>query len=149
MILNLMDLIFSRKESGQAQYFFPGAKWVGAFRNSADYLNCDFFIITTGHGLVHPNQEISPYDMHVRKYHDEVEAKWRLTIPVLIGTGNYKLMIFYAGGCPRDEMLKAMLPILGENGIDLLTFGRPNMFDVNKIEKIFKMLVIGTSIPEI
>jgi hypothetical protein len=138
-----------RKEPRQAQYFFPGAKWVGATRNSADYLNCDFFIITTGHGLVHSNQEISPYDMHIKEYSNEVEAKWRSTIPAILGTGKYKVMIFYAGGCPRDEMLEVMLPILGEHGIDLLTFGRPNMFDVNKIENVYEMLVKGTSIPEI
>lgn len=134
-----------KRESGQAQYFFPKAKWVGALRNTAKRLNCDFFIITTAHGMVTPTEIISPYDMHVNKYPVEVEAIWRRTMPEMLGAGRFKLMIFYAGGCPRDEMLTIMLPILLEHSIDLLTFGRPNMVDVNKIEDIFHMLVNGTS----
>jgi hypothetical protein len=67
----------------------------------------------------------------------------------MVGSGRYKLMVFYAGGCPRDEMLNVMLPILAENKIDLLTFGKPNMFDVGKIEQVVHLLVNGTSISEI
>jgi hypothetical protein len=99
--------------------------------------------------MVNPTQLISPYDMHINEYPVEVEAKWQTTIPVMVGTGRYKLMIFYAGGCPRAEMLSVMLPILYEHGIDLLTFGRPNMYDVDRIEYIFHMLVKGTSISEL
>ena len=138
-----------KRISDQAQYFFPGAKWVGALRNTANRLSCDFFIITTAHGMVDPTQIISPYDMHINEYPDEVEAKWRTTIPAMMGTGRYKLMIFYAGGCPRDEMLSVMLPILAENKIDLLTFGGPNMYDVGKIDKVVQLLISGTSISEI
>jgi len=32
----------------------------------------------------------------------------------MLGTGRYQLMVFYAGGCPRDEMLSTILPILAE-----------------------------------
>jgi hypothetical protein len=87
--------------------------------------------------------------MHINEYPEEVGTKWRVTIPAMVGSGRYKLMIFYAGGCPRDEMLSAMFPILTENKIDLLTFGRPNMYDVNKIKNIFQMLIDGTSTSEI
>jgi hypothetical protein len=68
----------------QAQYFFPKAKWVGALRNTADRLSCDFFIITTAHGMVDPTQIISPYDMHINKYPTEVEANWQTTIPAMV-----------------------------------------------------------------
>lgn len=103
-----------KEKPDQAQYFFPGAKWVGALRNAANRLSCDFFIITTAHGMVNPTQIISPYDMHINEYPEEVEEKWRVTIPAMMGSGRYKLMIFYAGGCPRDEMLSVMLPILSK-----------------------------------
>jgi hypothetical protein len=58
-------------------------------------------------------------------------------------------MIFYAGGCPRDEMIEVALPILKQHGVALLTFGRPNMFDVDKVEPIWKMLMSGTTDEEI
>jgi hypothetical protein len=58
-------------------------------------------------------------------------------------------MIFYAGGCPRDEMIEVALPILNQHGVALLTFGRPNMFDVDKIEAIWGMLMKGTTDEEI
>lgn len=138
-----------RNTSCQAQYFFPGAKWVGAIRNTADRLHCDFVIITTAHGMVDPTHIISPYDMHISGYPVEIEAKWRTTIPVMVGSGRYRLMIFYAGGCPRDEMLRVMWPILRENKIDLLTFGKPNMFDVGKINQVVQLLISGTSMSEI
>jgi hypothetical protein len=58
-------------------------------------------------------------------------------------------MVFYAGGCPRDEMLRVMLPILCEQEIDLLTFGRPNMYDVGKIDEVVQLLISGTSTSKI
>lgn len=99
--------------------------------------------------MVDPTQIFSPYDMHINEYPAEIEAKWRTTIPAIVGTGRYRMMVFYAGGCPRDEMLSVMLPILAENKIDLLTFGRPNMYDVGKIDKVVQLLISGTSISEI
>jgi hypothetical protein len=47
-------------------------------------LSCDFFIITTAHGMVDPTQIISPYDMHINKYPTEVEANWQTTIPAMV-----------------------------------------------------------------
>jgi hypothetical protein len=58
-------------------------------------------------------------------------------------------MVFYAGGCPRDEMLNVMLPILNKQGIDLLTFGKPNMFDVGQLDQVVQLLISGTSISDI
>ena len=31
----------------KAGYFFPGGKWVGAVRNAAERLRCDFYILLT------------------------------------------------------------------------------------------------------
>ena len=134
---------------GQAQFFFPKGKWVGTLRNVADRLSCDFLILTTQHGLVEPHQIIAPYDLHINHYRQEVTEKWIATIPPLMQGARYKLIIFYAGGCPRDEMIEIMLPILKQHGVALLTFGRPNMFDSDKIDDIWSMLMRGTTDEEI
>lgn len=59
------------------------------------------------------------------------------------------LVLFYAGGCPREPYLEMSKPIFRSLGISLLTFGRPNMFDVDKIEECAEMLFRGTSLNEI
>ena len=138
-----------RRNNDQAQYFFPEAKWVGTVRNAAMRLHCRFVILTTAHGMVSPEEEISPYDMHIREHKDQVRQNWSQTIPVLIGNNQYDILVFYAGGCPIDEMVKVMLPILQLNNIDLIAFGRPNMFDVNKIDNVIEFLIRGTSLNEI
>jgi hypothetical protein len=138
-----------RKNTAQAQYFFPGAKWVDALRNAAGRLGCDFLILTTQHGLVEPRQIISPYDLHINVHRQAVTEKWFATIPPLVSGREYKLMIFYAGGCPRDEMIEVMLPIMQQQGVAILTFGRPHMCDVDKAETIWKMVTKGTTDSEI
>ena len=134
-----------RVKPDQAQYFFPGAKWVGALRNAAERLSCDFLILTTQHGIVEPHQIIFPYDMHIKQHRQMVTKKWHATIPALTISHEYRLMIFYAGGCPRDEMIEVMLPILQQQRIAILTFGRPNMYDVDKVDTIRDMLMNGTT----
>jgi hypothetical protein len=42
-----------------------------------------------------------------------------------------------------------MLPILHQNNIDLLSFGKPNMFDIDKIGIIVNNLTKGISINEL
>lgn len=138
-----------RKNPGQAQFFFPGGKWVGTFRNAAERLHCDFLILTTQHGLVEPHKIISPYDLHINQHRQAVQDIWLETIPALFQGARYRLMVFYAGGCPRDEMIEVMLPILRHQGIALLTFGKPNMFDVDKLDTIWGMLMRGTTSEEI
>jgi len=138
-----------RSQSDQAQFFFPKAKWVGAFRNAAERLYCDFLILTTQHGLVEPHRKITPYDLHINQHHQAVQDNWLETIPALMQGAQYKLMVFYASGCPRDEMIEVMLPILRQQGIALLTFGRPYMYDVDKIDTIWGMLMRGTTAEEI
>jgi len=138
-----------KNNSAQAQYFFPGAKWVGALRNASERLHCDFLILTTQHGLVEPHQIIAPYDLHINEHRQTVESNWLQTIPALMQNAQYRLMIFYAGGCPRDEMIEVMLPILMHQQIALLSFGRPNMFDVGKVDTIWGMLIGGTTAEEI
>jgi hypothetical protein len=138
-----------RNVPGQAQFFFPKGKWVGTLRNAAERLSCDFLILTTQHGLVEPYHFITPYDLHINEHRQEVTERWMATIPPLMQSAQYRLMIFYAGGCPRDEMVEAALPILKQHRVSLLTFGRPNMFDVDKTEKIWVMLMKGTTDEEI
>jgi hypothetical protein len=118
-------------------------------RNASERLRCDFVILTTQHGLVEPHQVIYPYDLHINHHRQAVTEKWHATIPALMTGHEYKLMIFYAGGCPRDEMIAAMFPILQQQRISLLTFGRPNMYDVDKIDTIKDMLIRGTTDDEI
>ncbi|MCG2721464.1 MAG: hypothetical protein L6290_05535 [Thermodesulfovibrionales bacterium] len=135
-----------RNYEDQAQYFFPDAKWVGTLRNASRELNCSFVILTAAHGMVNPGDIISPYDMHIRDFTLQVQQNWEQTIPIVIGNNQYDIMIFYAGGCPRDEMLEVMLPILRQERIDLFSFGKPNMYDVDKINEITNLLQQGVSL---
>jgi len=138
-----------RKYPYSAADFFPNGKWVGALRNSAHTLGCKFVILTTGHGLVEPGDIISPYDVAIESYPDKVRALWESTIPHVLEKHKNSLMIFYSGGCPRELYIKIAVPILRTLGISLLSFGRPNMYDVDKIEKCSQMLFRGTSLEEI
>ena len=133
----------------QAAYFFPQAVWVGALRNAAERLRCEFVILTTGHGMVNPTDVIQPYDMHIREYPKQVKRNWLKTIPQCLGDNRYNILVFYAGGCPRKPMVELMLPILQEINISLLTFGRPNMYDFDKIDELVDALVSGTTIDEL
>jgi len=134
-----------RNLPGTAAFFFPGGKWVGAFRNAANYLNCRFVILTTGHGLKNPDDIIEPYDIHIDDHPEEVDNIWRETIPNLMGDSLYDLMIFYSGGCPRDTYVEHLRPILHSLGISLLTFGRPNMFDIGKTREMVELLTEGAT----
>jgi hypothetical protein len=138
-----------KNEPTQAQYFFPEGRWVAALRNTADSLKCNFLVLTTQHGLVERDQVITPYDMHINDFHQEITEKWSQTIPALMQASQYKLMIFYAGGCPRRPMLDVMLPVLRQQRVALLTFGRPNMYDVGMLDKIWNLLLRGSTDQEI
>jgi len=135
----------------EAGYFFPGGKWVGAIRNAAERLMCRFVILTTGHGMVNPHDIITPYDMHIDDYEEQVREIMNRTIPQLIGNDRYKIVIFYAGGVPREPYIKVMKPIFHDIQLDLLTFGKPNMVDVGKIDQIVELLTKagGTSADEL
>lgn len=138
-----------RNEAGQAGYFFQNAPWVGAVRNCAERLQCRFVILTTGHGLVESDTIITPYDLHIEQYPDEVCNRWQETIPLVLGNNRNCLILFYAGGCPREPYLNMFLPILRQLGISLLTFGQANMRDVDQIENCAGMLFEGTTLGEI
>ncbi len=133
----------------QAAYFFPQSVWVGALRNAAERLRCGFIILTTGHGMVNPTDVIQPYDMHIREYPKQVKRNWLKTIPQCLGDNRYNILVFYAGGCPRKPMIELMLPILQEINISLLTFGRPNMYNFDKIDELVDALVSGTKVDEL
>jgi hypothetical protein len=133
----------------QAAQFFPGAKWVGRVRNAAARLGTRFFILTTGHGLVAPDQVITPYDVHISTHQAQVEDCWRQTIPPLIDSERCDIVVFYAGGCPRDPYIELLRPILHQQGVSLIAFGKPNMYDSNKIEPFVELLAKGTSTNEL
>jgi hypothetical protein len=133
----------------QAAYFFPGAKWVGAVRNAAERVGCRVVVLTTGHGMVNPEEVIQPYDMHISEYPEEVKRSWLATIPQCLGDNRYDILVFYAGGCPRKPYIEMMLPILQEMNISLLTFGRPSMYDSGKIDELVDAIVLGTTIAEL
>ncbi len=130
-----------RERIGPAGYFFPGGKWVGAIRNSAETIGCPFVVLTTAHGMVNPDDLIEPYDVHIDYYPQEVNATWKKSIPALLGDQQYQLLVFYAGGCPREPYLMLLKPILHSLGISLVTFGKPNMFDVGLTTEIVSLLI--------
>ncbi|HNQ64876.1 MAG TPA: hypothetical protein PK842_03925 [Smithella sp.] len=129
-----------KKDKYKAEYFFPSAKWVGAVRNVASDLGCKFVILTTKHGLVNPSDDIDHYDLEIKGNENIINEKWQDTTSRLIRRGQYDILVFYAGGCPRDEYLRILSPILKNLEIDLLTFGKPNMGDAGKIKDIVESL---------
>lgn len=137
------------KEKGKAAHFFPGAKWVGAVRNAARDLECRFVILTSAHGMVNPDDEISPYDLKAEDDEQKVAEIWRNTVPQILGRDNYSLLLFYAGGVPIKDYMKLFLPILRDLKIDFITFGRPNMYDSGKIKDMDEMLEKGSSIDKL
>jgi hypothetical protein len=134
-----------------AAYFFHNASWVGALRNTARSLGCDFTIITTKYGFVEPDEIIAPYDMHYDQFTETVTDTWRRTAHSKLRDKGYKIAILYFGGCSKDGSLRALSQILNDLGISVLTFGRPNMFDINKIDPIIGKLESegGTSLADI
>jgi len=139
----------SQAKESEAARFFPGAKWVGTVRNSANDLHYKFVILTTAHGIVNPHNIIRPYDVPIEKHKKEVSDKLQNTVPTILGGNQYDLLWFYAGGCPRDVYMELFLPILRDLKIDFITFGRPNMFDIGKIKVIAEMLEKGASMDDL
>lgn len=138
-----------RSQPDRAGYFFPDGRWVGAMRNAADALSVRFVVLTTGYGLVNPDEVLEKYDKHIDPYRAFVTEKWRKTAPLLLGKSQYDLMLFYAGGCPRDKYLKVLKPVLHSIGTSLITFGRPNMYDIGKAGTVARMLINGTSLDKL
>ncbi len=138
-----------RGEQKSAEYFFPGGRWVGAMRNASHNLGCRFVILTTGYGLVNPDDLLEKYDKHIDKYRSFVAELWGQTVPRVLGAHQYDMMVFYAGGCPREKYLEVLWPLMLSAGISLITFGQPNMCDAGKIERFVKMIVRGTSLDEL
>jgi hypothetical protein len=138
-----------RQHSEKAGYFFSGAAGVGATRNVAEKVGCRFMILTTGHGLVDCDEIIFPYDLHILPYKQQVTEIWKNSISVKLMNNQNSLMVFYASGCPRELYTEVLTPILLPLGISLLTFGKPNMFDIDKMENIIQLLISGTSFAQI
>jgi len=136
-----------RTVPGEAGYFIPGAKWVGATRNSAERLGCRFVIFAGPYGLVNPWEVIARYDVpgHTEEEQIMIREKLNHTIPQLIGGNRYDVVIFYAGANPRDMIIQMMRPTLEHNNIDLITFGKPNTGDLGKLDNVVERLVRGTT----
>jgi hypothetical protein len=135
-----------RTQPGRAEYFFQHANWVGATRNSASDLGCHFVILTTGFGLVNPSDTLSPYDKHINNHRAYVTDKWKETIPALLAGAGLELLVFYAGGCPRDTYLSVARPIFHAVGLDVLTFGWPQRCDIGKIRSVTQGVISGTTV---
>lgn len=138
-----------RRRPCNAASFYPGAKWVGAMRNAAKRLGCNLVIITTAHGMVNPEDEIGPYDLHIRGHEEEIRSIWRRTIPLVLGQNRFDILVLCFGGCPRYPALEIIREILQEMHISLITFGKPNMFDIDKIDNLVHLLVRGTYLDEL
>lgn len=133
----------------EAKEFFPNAKWVKALANAAERSNCHFAILTTAHGLVHPDDVITPYDLHYNADPPSVQRIWKDSFTQILGTRRFDLMIIYFGGCPRQPAFQAIIEILGNMNIDALTFGKPNMCDIGKIDNVVHLVTEGTRISAI
>lgn len=59
------------------------------------------------------------------------------------------MLVFYAGGCPRDKYIELLLPILHSLGISLITFGRLNTYDMGTIDKFVELSFEGTMLNEL
>lgn len=140
-----------RGEPCEAKNFFPGGKWVGTMRNAADRLNCKFIIFTGKYGVVGRCEIIGPFDVpgHTEEEIEEIRERCIQTIPRLIGNNRYDVVVFYAGGNPRDMIIEILKPILSRNNLDLITFGKPNMYDAGKIDNFVEHLIRGTSLDEL
>jgi hypothetical protein len=138
-----------RKAPFPAGFFFSGGKWIGALRNTAESIGCRFVVLTTAYGLVDPDDLIKPYDVHIDHFKEEVNSIWNQTIPPSLGHVRFDLMVFYSGGCPIDPYVAFLKPILTNLGISLLTFGKPNMNDIDKTKVLVKLLTNGTSYKKI
>jgi hypothetical protein len=116
-------------------------------RNAAERLACTFVIFAGPYGLVGPLEVIAPYDVpgHSKEEQTMIKEKLNLTIPRLIGGNRYDLVVFYAGANPRDLIIEMMGPILKDNNMDLITFGKPNMWDIGKLEEFVQLLISGTT----
>jgi hypothetical protein len=132
-----------RGQPGEAAYFFPRGRWVGTLRNAAERLGCRFVILTTAHGMVDPDDVIDHYDVAIGKHVLRVTEKWRETIPRLLANLSGGLLVFYSGGCPREEYIDVSKPILHAQGVSLITFGRPNAYDIGKIDEFVVLLMKG------
>ena len=138
-----------REEPGPAGNFFRRGPWVGAVRNAADRLGCRFVVLTTGHGMVNRDDTIEPYDLHLQENKRAVRRNWEKTIPGLVGNNQCDVLVFFSGGVNRDAYLELLKPIVQRLEVDLITFGRPNMYDAGNIDHVVTSLINCTTLGEI
>jgi hypothetical protein len=94
--------------------------------------------------MVDPDTFIERYDVHIKDYPKQVEKNWSHTALKLLGNNQYDILILYRGGCP-DSYVQMLQPILKSLNICLLTFGRPNMYDFDKLEEVTNLIIQGTT----
>lgn len=78
-----------------------------------------------------------------------VDMNWIKTIPRVLSRDECEVLVLYTGGCPQKLYIAMLRPKLRTQKIALLAFGKPNMGDAGKIEKIVQMLTMGTSVAEL
>jgi len=98
--------------------------------------------------MVDPGTVIEPYDMHINDYPRQVKKNWSNTARKVLGNNQYDILILYRGGCP-DSYVPMLQPILRNLNISLLTFGRPNMYDFNNLERVTNLIIQGTTYAEL
>jgi hypothetical protein len=94
--------------------------------------------------MVNPEVVIEPYDVHIDDYPKLVEKNWYYTALNLLGGNQYDILILYRGGCP-DSYIPVLRPILHGLNISLITFGRPNMYDIGKLGEFTNRIINGTT----
>jgi hypothetical protein len=138
-----------RGGSGPAGYFFPRAKWVGKLRNDSTKLGCAFGILSTEYGLIGQDEIIRGYDLKLTPDNiGQIRLIWQRTIPPFVEE-IYKIMIYYSGGNSREPGLSILKAILQRSRIALITYGKPNMYDIGKTRNIIQCLIDGTTITQL
>ena len=99
--------------------------------------------------MVTRDELIEPYDLPISRNIKEVTDKWEETFKNVLGENNYDIALCYLGGCPRNPGLPIKVGIFNSMNISVIKFGRPNMFDIGKIDNVVHLLTQGTSIDEI
>jgi hypothetical protein len=129
-----------------AEDLFPGATFVRAMGNAARRLRCRFVIFAAPYGVVSPLKIIEPFDIHgtTEEERASIREQCHRSVPQLLGGGRYDAVVLYCGAVPRDIVLDTLGLVVTDNGLDLITFGKPNTWDLGKINEIVAGIMAGS-----
>lgn len=136
---------------GPAEDFFPGGTWVRAMGNAARRLRCRFVIFAAPYGVVNPLEIIEPFDIHGTTEEERalIRQQCRMTVPQLLGGGRYDVVVLYNGAVPRDIILDTLGEALLECKLDIITFGKPNTWDLGKIDDVVEGITEGARMSDL